>query len=123
MDTADGLPFFDLLRNGDHILLPFCNGNTILLRKTSSRENLRPPGSPFLVSYYSIIKFLMEENQNCFIQQKARKSIVPAANRAGSYFAIPYPKNTLLCWVLSREKMGPPLLVWNNGCEDYPGHS
>jgi hypothetical protein len=59
MDTADGLPFFDLLRNGDHILLPFCNVNTILLRKTSSRENIRPPENPFFVSYYSVIKFLV----------------------------------------------------------------
>jgi len=74
----------------------------------------------------------MEENRNCFKQQKVRKSILPAANRAGSYFATPrqqqagagpYPKDTLLCSVLAREKMGPPLLVWNNGCVDYPGHS
>jgi len=65
----------------------------------------------------------MEEKQNSFIEQKARKSIVPAANRASSYFATPYPKNTLLCSVLAREKMGPALLVWNNGCVDYPGHS
>ena len=64
MDTADGLPFFGLLRNGDHILLPFCNVSTILLRKTSSRENIRPPENPFLVSSYSVIKFLVSGNRH-----------------------------------------------------------
>ena len=59
MDTDDGLPFFDLLRNRDHPLSAFCNVNTILLRKTSSRENIKPPGNPFLVSYYSVIKSLV----------------------------------------------------------------
>jgi len=59
MDTDDGRPFFDLLRNGDHLLLPFCNVSTILLRKTSSRENIRPPENPFLVSSYSVIKSLV----------------------------------------------------------------
>ncbi len=59
MDTDDGLPFCDLLRNGDHILLPFCNVSTILLRKTSARESIKPPENPFLVSSYSVIKFLV----------------------------------------------------------------
>ena len=62
MDIVAGLPFFDLLRNGDHLLLPFCNVNTILLRKTSSRENIRPPENPFLVSSYSVIKSLVIGN-------------------------------------------------------------
>jgi len=66
----------------------------------------------------------MEEKQNCFKQQqKVRESILPAANRAGSYFASPHQKSTLLYSVLAREKMVLPLLVWNTGCVDCPGHS
>ena len=137
MDTADGLPFFDLLRNRDHPLSAFCNVNTILLRKTSSRENIKPPGNPFLVSYYSVIKFqtlahfsnypspYSEEGKSKLLQvtKKIRTFILPVASQAYFHFAAPHPKSTLLCSVLLWEKMLPCPAVWNNGCEDYPGHS
>lgn len=148
MDTADGLPFFDLLRNRDHPLSAFCNVNTILLRKTSSRENIRPPGNPFLVSYYSVIKSLVigihhspitihhlpitnypspysEEGKSKLLQvtKKIRTFILPVASQAYFHFATPHPKSPLLCSVLLWEKMLPRPAAWNNGCEDYPGHS
>ncbi len=64
MDTDDGLPFFDLLRNRDHLLSAFCNVSTILLRKTSSRENIKPPENPFLASSYSVIQSLVSGNHH-----------------------------------------------------------
>lgn len=134
MDTADGFPFFDLLRNGDHILLPFCNVSTILLRKTSARESIKPPENPFLVSSYSVIKFLVIGNHHLpftnyhspftnYHLPLIRTFILPVASPVYFHFTTPHQKSTLLCSVLLWEKMRPRPAVWNNGCEDYPGHS
>ena len=135
MDNDDGLPFFDLLRNGDHILLPFSNVSTILLRKTSSRESIKPPENPFLVSSYSVIKFLVSGNHHSPItiyhspftitssNKKIRTFILPVASQPYFHFTAPHQKSTLLCSVLLWEKTPPRTAAWSNGCEDYPGHS